>query len=86
MKDYNLNRKIKIGTPSSLFNESKRRNSFRVKPFTELKIYDTSPEKIRKARRSSTLNSSSSSPNYLKTTENTRIRNKKRRSLFTKDD
>lgn len=32
------------------------------------------------------LTSSSSSPNYLKTTENTRIRNKKRRSLFTKDD
>ena len=71
---------------SPLFKESKRRNSYRVKSFTQLKLNSISPEQNR-TKRSSTIRTSRTthSPNYLKTTENTRNRNQKK-SLFLKDD
>ena len=86
LKDYNQKMEKEERPISPLFKESKRRNSLNVKSFTNLKFYNISPEK-NNTKRSSTIRTSRTthSPNYLKTTENTRNRNQKK-SLFLKDD
>ena len=86
LKDYNKKMENEERPVSPLFKESKRRNSYKLKSFTELKLLDISPEKTH-TKRSSTIKTSHRKilPNYLKTTENSRNRNQKK-SIFIKDD